>query len=161
MIKLRPLEKKDAIEMLAFTVDIDTKKNTNFLYNSNSISNFENFILNSLKETKSLHYAIDYNGKYAGTVSLKNLNRRKKNAEFAIIVHPNFRGKGIGQHALMLIIEKAKYENFESIFLNVFEENTKAITLYHKVGFKKYFTSFRINKFENKKKKLIWMKKIL
>jgi diamine N-acetyltransferase len=161
MIKLRRLKIEDAFSMLAFTSDLDTKINTNFSHYSRSIQDFNTFILKSLKDIKNHHYAIDFDDKYAGTVSLKNINKKNKTAEFAIIVHPNFRGKGIGKHSLNLILKKAKKENLNEVFLNVFEDNIRAISLYTKVGFTKYFTSYRKNIYLNISKKLIWMKKKL
>jgi diamine N-acetyltransferase len=161
MIKLRKFTINDAKEMLAFTNDLDTKINTNFLHYSNSLRDFKNFIINSFKDTKHLHFAIDYNGDYAGTVSLKNINKKRRTAEFAIIVHPSFRGRGIANQALNLILKKAKIEKLDEIFLNVFEDNIKAISLYRKVGFLKYYTSYRINKFQNISKTIIWMYKTL
>jgi hypothetical protein len=78
MIKLRPLILEDSKEMLLFTTDLESKLNTNFLNYSNTINDFEFFIEMSRKNKKNLHYAIDYDGKYAGTVSLKNINTKKK-----------------------------------------------------------------------------------
>jgi diamine N-acetyltransferase len=161
MIKLRNLKRNDSFRMVDFTNDLDTKINTNFLNYSKSIQDFKIFIFNSLKDKRNIHYAIDSEGEYAGTVSLKNINFKNKKSEFAIVVHPKFRGKGIGKQALILILKKAQKIGLDEVFLNVFEDNLKAILLYTKVGFIKYFTSHRKNLFQNQTKKLIWMKKKL
>jgi RimJ/RimL family protein N-acetyltransferase len=161
MIKLRKLRISDSIAMLDFINDIETKRNTNFLNYSNSIEDFQDFIKHSLYSKKHIHFAIDYNGYYGGTVSLKNVNKVSKKAEFAIIVLPKYRGFGLGTLALQLIEKYAKSIGLNLIYLNVFSDNLKAITIYEKAGLVKYFSSFRRNDFQNKIKKLIWMKKSL
>ncbi len=147
--------------MLDFINDFETQRNTNFLKYSKTKEDFQNFIKKSINSIKDIHFAIDYNGSYAGTVSLKNLNYKIKKAEFAIVVLPIYRGLGLGSKALELIEIHAKSIGINIIFLNVFIENTRAISIYKKSGFVKYFTTYRKNEYQKKLMNLIWMKKII
>jgi RimJ/RimL family protein N-acetyltransferase len=159
MIKLRKLHINDSIPMLDFINDFETQRNTNFLKYSKTKQDFQNFIKNSIISKKHIHFAIEYNGSYAGTVSLKNLNYKTKKAEFAIVVLPIYRGFGLGSKALQLIETHGKLLGINIIYLNVFIDNIRAISIYQKAGFVKYFTTYRKNEFQNKLMKLIWMKK--
>ncbi len=145
--------------MLEFINDFETQRNTNFLKYSKTKEDFQNFIKNSIISIKHIHFAIDYNGSYAGTVSLKNLNCKSKKAEFAIVILPKYRGLGIGSKALQLIETHGKSIGLNIIYLNVFIDNIRAISIYQKAGFVKYLTSYRKNEYQNKFMKLIWMKK--
>jgi|688.fasta_scaffold1129228_1 RimJ/RimL family protein N-acetyltransferase len=161
MIKLRKLNINDSIPMLEFINDFETQRNTNFLKYSNTKEDFQKFIKNSMISKKHIHFAIDFKGSYAGTVSLKNLNYKGKKAEFAIVVLPKYRGFGIGSKALQLIENHGKSIGINIIYLNVFVDNKRAISIYQKAGFFEYFTTYRKNEFQNKLMKLIWMKKII
>ncbi len=147
--------------MMDFINDFETERNTNFLKYSNTKEDFQNFIERSTISKKNIHFAIDYNGSYAGTVSLKNLNFKSKKAEFAIVVLPKYRGFGIGTKGLDLIENYAKSIGLKTIYLNVFFENLKAISLYHKAGFVKYYSTCRKSYFQKKLMKSIWMKKFI
>jgi RimJ/RimL family protein N-acetyltransferase len=147
--------------MLGFINDFETQRNTNFLRYSKTKQDFQNFIKNSIISKKHIHFAIEYNGSYAGTVSLKNLNYKAKKAEFAFVVLPIFRGFGLGSKALQLIETYGKSIGINIIYLNVFIDNIRAISIYQKAGFVKYFTTYRKNEFQKKLVKLIWMKKII
>ena len=145
--------------MLGFINDFETQRNTNFLKYSKTKEEFQNFIKNSIISKKHIHFAIEYNGSYAGTVSLKKLNFKSKKAEFAIVVLPIYRGFGLGSKALKLIETHGKSIGLNIIYLNVFIDNIRAISIYQKAGFVKYFTTYRKNEYQNKFMKLIWMKK--
>jgi RimJ/RimL family protein N-acetyltransferase len=161
MIKLRKLHISDSVAMMDFIYDFETQRNTNFLKYSNTKEEFQKFIEKSTISKKYIHFAIDYNGSYAGTVSLKNIDQKSKKAELAIVVIPKYRGFGIGSKSLGLIENHAKTIGLNTIYLNVFFENHKAIYIYNKAGFIKYYTTYRKNYFHNKIMKLIWMKKVI
>lgn len=55
----------------------------------------------------------------------------------SIAVHPDFRGKGIGEALLDYVIELCKKNYIEEIVLEVRVSNTIAQNLYFKKGFKK------------------------
>lgn len=50
-------------------------------------------------------------------------------------IHPDYRGKGYGNHALNWIIVQLLSKGVEDIWLQVFEDNTRALNLYKKLGF--------------------------
>ena len=53
-----------------------------------------------------------------------------------IAVHPNARRSGEGSTVLAKVLNVAKADNCEEIFLEVVDTNTAAIALYHRHGFK-------------------------
>lgn len=86
---------------------------------------------------KSIHYAIaDDNNEYLGTISLKNVDLKSMNAEYAISLRKCAQGKGIAAWATKEILKKA-FEEFhlQRVYLNVLSDNEKAIRLYEKCGF--------------------------
>lgn len=54
------------------------------------------------------------------------------------IIHPEFRGKGIGKQLLQKAEEYAKEKNIKYIKLSVFAANTNAKDIYKNLGFKEY-----------------------
>jgi ribosomal protein S18 acetylase RimI-like enzyme len=52
-----------------------------------------------------------------------------------IIVHPEYRGKGVGKNFLLFLHEQAKEKGAEKIRLKVYPENSLAIRLYEKFGY--------------------------
>ncbi len=58
------------------------------------------------------------------------------------IIHPEFRGKGVGKLLLAKADEYAKERNISYIKLSVFAANTNAVELYRKLGFKDYDITF-------------------
>ena len=79
------------------------------------------------------------NGEYAALANC-NLNYSTFAAQpllniHDIIVHPSFRGGGVGQFLLDGISEYAKREGCSKVTLEVREDNIKAKNLYKKAGF--------------------------
>lgn len=54
---------------------------------------------------------------------------------FSLHVRARYRGAGIGEKLTMCAVDKAKEQNAGKIFLVVFEDNKRAVRLYHKLGF--------------------------
>ncbi|OFI06000.1 putative ribosomal N-acetyltransferase YdaF [Clostridium acetireducens DSM 10703] len=77
------------------------------------------------------------NNKFIGVTGFENILWNNRNALIYIgIGNENYRGQGIGEEALYLTMEFGFEElNFNRIYLNVLEYNTKAISLYEKLGF--------------------------
>lgn len=72
-----------------------------------------------------------------GLVSLYGINKRHRNAEFAIMIHPNEQGKGYAKLATKLIIDYGFLKsNLHKIYLVVAASNEKAVHSYEKFGFK-------------------------
>jgi RimJ/RimL family protein N-acetyltransferase len=80
-----------------------------------------------------------------GTIELFNINRKKQTATIArFLIDENFRGQGLGEKSLRLLLEKAFTEfDINEIDLRVFDFNRQAISCYEKVGFEK--TRFESN----------------
>ncbi len=51
-------------------------------------------------------------------------------------VHPDYRAKGLGTRLLRACIDKAWIKGITRIVLEVREDNSRAIALYEKMGFK-------------------------
>jgi len=95
------------------------------------------FIEGAADESSCFHRAIaNYDGKYLGTVSLKNIDHEKKEAEYAIAMHMDAIGTGAAKVGTDLILEHAFNElALERVFLCVREDNQRAIKFYKKYGF--------------------------
>lgn len=63
---------------------------------------------------------------------------------YAIAVHPDAQGMGIGKKLTDYILKTLTSHGAQRIFLEVHAENQKAINLYHKMGFidRKYLTNY-------------------
>lgn len=140
MIRLRKLRTDDADGMLEWMNDPEAQKNFQAAMNGRSRQEVLAFISGAAvwpEEGKSIHYAIaDDEDTYLGTISLKNINLRDKNAEYAISLRRNAQGKGVAFEATKELLRLA-FEVFglERIYLNVLTDNDRAIQLYEKSGF--------------------------
>lgn len=139
-MRLRKLEEKDADRMLEWMHDPETQ---NFFY-FDAITKTREDVLNFIREASiaidegnSVHYAVsDEEDEYLGTISLKNIDLCSKNAEFAISLRKEARGRGVGQSAISILLDKAFSEfNLERVYLNVLSDNNRAIHVYEKCGF--------------------------
>ena len=52
-----------------------------------------------------------------------------------VIVHPEYRGKGVGEKLLLFLHEQAGKKGAKKIRLKVYSENSAAIRLYEKLGY--------------------------
>ncbi len=136
-ISLRPLEEKDSERMLEWMRDPDITQFLRIGGKDTTEDQVLNFIKNAHDESINLHRAIvDANDLYLGTVSLKNIDHGKKEAEYAISMHHSALGTGAAKEGSQLILEVAFSQlGLERIYLNVFQENRRAIRFYEKFGF--------------------------
>jgi ribosomal protein S18 acetylase RimI-like enzyme len=58
--------------------------------------------------------------------------------ELGIAINSEYRGQGIGRILMSEIIKQAEFDGYKSLSLSVNPENTSAVKLYEKLGFK-YF----------------------
>lgn len=145
MIKLRTLEYKDIPHMIEW---MRYEENKNIFQNNFLTFTEEDarkFIEDSITE-QNINFAIvnDTNDEYLGTISLKNINKKNRNAEYAISTRKKIRGTGVSFEATKLILDFGFHQlNLIKIYLNVLTTNKRAIRFYKKVGFKYEGTFFK------------------
>ena len=134
---LRPLEIKDAGRMLEWMNDKDTTQHLQIGARTYSLPDTIDFIQHAVVEEHNLHRAVvDKSDNYVGTVSLKNIDQVQGEAEYAIALHPVARGTGAAFIATKEILNIAFIKlKLHRVYLNVREENQRAIRFYEKFGF--------------------------
>jgi len=75
--------------------------------------------------------------KPVGTIGLVNIHWRNRRAEMGrVLVCPECRGNGYGKEMSELLLEYAfDHMNLNRIYLEVFADNTRAVSLYKSLGF--------------------------
>lgn len=139
MIKLRKLNEKDIPLMIEW---MKNKELTKYLKTDfNKIANEESqkkFIEGSFNEN-NISFAIvdDIDDVYLGTISLKNIEKNKGIAEYAICIRESAQGKNISFKATLQILKYAFFElKLETVYLYVLKDNIRANKFYQKFGFK-------------------------
>ncbi len=86
---------------------------------------------------RNIAFTINANGNNIGVTYFHSIDYIKKEADWGIYIHKNdYRGKGIGKYALSECINFAHNKlNFSLLYLDVLEDNNKALELYKKFGF--------------------------
>lgn len=142
MIALREIKATDAPLMLEWMHDPTIQKAFKRNMMAMTLTDVQNFcesakLPEKLVDGQSVHFAIvDENDEYLGTISLKDIDQRNKEAEYAISTRRKAHGKGIGTVATGLVLKKAFYDyGLHRVFLNVLAENKTAIHLYERCGF--------------------------
>lgn len=99
----------------------------------------EKDIINNIKNSKNgLMIGLYEDGKLIGSAGLKSVGdniKLKHRCEFGISILEPHCNKGLGSILINEIINEAKNMGYEQIELGVFEDNTKAQSLYKKLGF--------------------------
>ena len=136
-MNLRKLKQQDAPFMLEWMHDEDVTRYMNRDFANMSLKDCQDFISQSQTDSPSIHRAItDDNDVYMGTVSLKNVNLEKNDAEFAIIVRKEAMGKGFAEYGMKEIIRRGFSEfGLDTIYWNVLKDNARAIRFYEKNGY--------------------------
>jgi len=92
---LRPLKMKDAPRMLEWMHDENVMRYLSFDGAKMTLADAQKFIEQAQDTSQNLHLAVsDANDKYCGTISLKNIDKVKGEAEYAIALHPDSWGGG-------------------------------------------------------------------
>ena len=153
-VKLRKLNSSDAAAMLEWMHDESVVKYMNADFASKTQEDCLNFIESSQNDSKNIHLAIDVDGEYMGTVSLKNIEGGT--AEFAVTVRSAAMGKGIARQAMAEIIRIGlKDLNLNKIYWYVNPENKRAVRFYDKNGYQRVDGSEYITN-EGSSSKYIW-----
>lgn len=134
---LRKLEEKDIPYMLEWMHDEDINKGFQKPFLQATEETAREFILHSFDE-EFQHFAIvNEDDEYLGTISLKRINYRNKNAEYAIVLRKKAQGTGIAQSATLELLNYAFQElKLHKIYLSVLENNVRARKMYERCGFK-------------------------
>lgn len=137
-MNLRKLEQKDAPLMLEWMHDDSVVHYMGTDFAKKTIEDCRAFIAASQTDLPHVHRAIvGDDDVYMGTVSLKNVNTERKDAEFAITIRKAAMGKGYSKFGMSEII-RIGFEEFalETIYWYVSKENHRAIRFYEKNGYK-------------------------
>lgn len=136
-MKLRQLKYQDIDRILCWMHDESINQ-----FFANDFKHFveedvREFIDNCNEDSKNIHYAcVDENNNYLGTISLKNIDVKNKNAEYAISFCKFAHGTGAAKFATEKILKIAFEElGLEKVYLNVLTENIRANKFYKKIGF--------------------------
>lgn len=136
---LRDLKTSDLEYMLEWMRDREVTKNLQANFSAFTEQMALDFIAKSKNKenVENVHFAIcDENDEYMGTISLKNINVKDKNAEYAIVTRTKAHGKGYAKIATKEILEYGFYTlNLEKIYLYVSVNNIAANKFYNKCGF--------------------------
>lgn len=133
---LRRLEEKDAPFMLEWMHDNTINCNFQYPFAEMTIEKVKAFIEDSFNE-ENKHFAIvDAKDEYLGTISLKNISQKNKNAEYAIVTRKKAHGTGAAMQATQELLCYAFQElGLHKVYLNVLEDNIRARKFYEKCGF--------------------------
>lgn len=110
----------------------------------------------------SEYYVIFKDNIAIGYISFKDINKIFKTATLGLVLDPNYVNMGFGTEILIYMLDYFfNIRKFKKIYLKVAQFNTRAISLYKKLGFEKISTSiqfyengdFDINIAEYKEKK--------
>ena len=133
---LRKLKISDASFMREFYEDSAISQQFKYTQENYKEDLAIKFIRSSWHLKDSYHYAIECNGVYAGTISLKNVNPLCNHAEYSIVVRKTFWGRNIAYIASKMILDIGFNNlNLNKIYLNVLSSNERAQKLYKKLGF--------------------------
>jgi diamine N-acetyltransferase len=135
IVKLRPIELKDAPFMLERMKDPAVNRFFRFDPEKINMESVTAFINEA--DSNAIHLAVtNKDDEYLGTISLKNIDRAAKSAEYAVALRASAQNHGIGWKATAEILNLAFGKlGLERVYLNVLSDNATAIRFYDKLGF--------------------------
>lgn len=94
--------------------------------------------LDRIKKDEAVLLSCFVDAKLIAGISLERGKYREEHVgEIGIAVAKDFREEGIGQKLFTIILEEAKKRNYKILCLYVFANNSRAIHVYEKFGFRK------------------------
>ncbi|WP_392562200.1 N-acetyltransferase family protein [Orbus sturtevantii] len=108
-------------------------------------------------ETRPL-WLINYKNQPCGWVSLSTFYGRPayaKTVEISLYIDEAFRGKKIGQHAVIAIEQFAQQHKIDTILGYIFAHNSPSLALFEKLGYRKWGHLFNIAELDGIKRDLI------
>ncbi len=134
-LKLRPLERED----LRFVHELDNNETVMHYWFEEP---YEAFVELCDLYDKHIHdqserrFIVEREGLRVGLVELVEINHIHRRAEFQIIISPDHQGRGYAAQATRLAMGYAfTVLNLYKLFLVVDVENTRAVSVYRKLGF--------------------------
>lgn len=133
---LRPLMAQDAPRMLEWMHDENVTRYLRINGADATLQDAQDFIASTADESRNLHRAIvNDKDEYLGTISLKNIDRKKLEAEYAIAMHSSAIGTGAAFWGSGEIFKIAFEElQLNRVYLNVLAENQRAVRFYQKLS---------------------------
>ena len=126
MYKLVKASKKDIPRLIKY------KKDIIYMYSKDLVEDERNkideYVITSANEMFENYYNIIIDDKIIGSILLKDMPQGKLIDE--IYIEKEFRNNGIGTDIIRKMLE-----NNRNIYLWVYKENKKAISLYNRLGF--------------------------
>lgn len=127
--KLVKASKKDIPKLIQYKEDII------YMYSKGLLGDERNkineYIITSVNETLKDYYNIVFDDKIIGSILLKDIQEGKLIDE--IYIEKEFRNNGIGTDIILKVLKESNNKN---IYLWVYKDNTKAVSLYKRLGFK-------------------------
>lgn len=136
VVKIRLLERAD----LKATLDWRNRdENRRWFINSNTIEwdNHVKWFESYEKKSDDFVFVIESDGERVGQCAVYGVDLQRKRAEVGrFLAAPNGAGKGYIKRGCQLLMDTCWQQlALESVFLEVLEENVRAIKLYEKLGF--------------------------
>ncbi|MFF2015442.1 GNAT family N-acetyltransferase [Paenibacillus sp. NPDC058177] len=85
---------------------------------------------------KDRFWFAEVGGEIVGAIAIVGHSSEKAQLRW-FIIHPEFRGIGLGRTLLQEALDYCKERKYQTVFLETTEDQTKAIQMYQNVGFKK------------------------
>lgn len=135
-IKLRPLEREDL--RYVHKLNNDSKIMSYWFEEPyESFVELQDLFEKHIHKQSERRFIIEQDESIIGLVELVEIDLIHRNAEFQIIIDPNFQGKGNAYTVTILAINYAFHVlNLHKLYLIVDKENEKAIHIYKKAGFR-------------------------
>ena len=138
-VKIREIDFKDLIFMLSIEND-----KSNWKYGTNKSELSLEDALDYIKQSKLMilnndnqRFVIEYNNTKAGLIDLYDYQFQNSFAKVGIIVLKKFRGKGVGDKSLKLLLEFCKnYLNINYLESEIEKSNQSSINLFVNNNFK-------------------------
>ena len=121
--------KKDIPRLIKYKKDIIHMYNKDL--SEDERNKINEYVTNSVSEMFKDYYNIVFDDKIIGSILLKDIQEGKLIDE--IYIEKEFRNNGIGTDIIMKVVKKSNNKN---IYLWVYKENIKAVSLYKRLGFK-------------------------
>ncbi|AMO33261.1 spermidine N1-acetyltransferase [Lysinibacillus sp. fkY74-1] len=134
-IKLRPLEREDL--KYVHKLNNDSKIMSYWFEEPyESFVELQDLFDKHIHKQSERRFIVEDEKKIIGLVELVEIDLIHRNAEFQIIIDPNFQGKGYAFTVTTLAMKYAFNNlNLHKVYLLVDKQNEKAIHIYKKAGF--------------------------